>query len=105
MSKFIGVKMIEAVPMTAREANDKGYRIGNHSFEKDGYEVTYPNGYKSWSPGKEFEKAYYKLEDPAGDILRKDDIKRFISNILIKTIIIITNNTHKNNKNYNTNNK
>lgn len=26
MSKFIGVKMIEAVPMTAREANDKGYR-------------------------------------------------------------------------------
>lgn len=50
MSKFIGVKMIEAVSMTAREANDKGYRIGNHSFEEDGYEVTYPDGYKSWSP-------------------------------------------------------
>lgn len=46
MAKFIGVKMIEAVSMTAREANDKGYRIGNHSFEKDGYEVTYPNGLK-----------------------------------------------------------
>lgn len=45
MSKFIGVKMIEAVPMTAREANDKGYKIGNHSFEEDGYEVTYPDGY------------------------------------------------------------
>lgn len=26
MAKFIGVKMIEAVPMTAREANDKGYK-------------------------------------------------------------------------------
>lgn len=26
--------------MTAREANDKGHRIGNHSFEEDGYEVT-----------------------------------------------------------------
>lgn len=25
--------------MTAREANDKGYKIGNHSFEEDGYEV------------------------------------------------------------------
>lgn len=24
MSKFIGVKMIEAIPMTARKANDKG---------------------------------------------------------------------------------
>lgn len=32
MSKFIGVKMIEAVSMTAREATDKGYRIGNHFF-------------------------------------------------------------------------
>lgn len=40
--------MIEAVPMTAREANDKGHRIGNHSFEEDGYEVIYPDGYKSW---------------------------------------------------------
>lgn len=28
MAKFIGVKMIEAVPMTAREANDKGHKIG-----------------------------------------------------------------------------
>lgn len=36
MSKFIGVKMIEAVPMTARKANDKGYRIGNHFFEVHG---------------------------------------------------------------------
>lgn len=81
MAKFIGVKMIEAVPMTAREANDKGYRIGNHFFEEDGYEVTYPNGYKSWSPAKEFEKAYYKLEDPAGDILKENDIKRFIKGI------------------------
>lgn len=34
MNKFIGVKMIEAVSMTACEANDKGYRIGNHSLKK-----------------------------------------------------------------------
>lgn len=27
--------------MTAREANDKGHRIGEHSFETEGYEVTY----------------------------------------------------------------
>lgn len=39
MAKFIGVKMIEAVPMTAREANDKGHKIGNHSFEEDGYVI------------------------------------------------------------------
>ena len=45
--------------MTAREANDKGHRIGNHSFEK----------------------AYYKLEDHAGDVLKENDIKRFIKGI------------------------
>lgn len=47
----------------------------------DSYEVTYPDGYKSWSPAKEFEKAYYKLEDPAGDVLKENDIKRFIKGI------------------------
>lgn len=44
-------------------------------------EVTYLDGYKSWSPAKEFEKAYYKLEDPAGDVLKENDIKRFIKGI------------------------
>lgn len=39
--KAIGIKMVDLVPMTAREANDKGHRIGEHSFETEGYEVTY----------------------------------------------------------------
>lgn len=30
---------------------------------------------------KEFEKAYYKLKDPAGDVLKENDIKRFIKGI------------------------
>ena len=67
MAKFIGVKMIEATPMRASMALSAGYKIGNAHPDDIGYEVTYPDGYKSWSP--------------AGDILRKDDIKRFISNI------------------------
>lgn len=62
--------------MTVKELIDK-----LQQFEEDGYEVTYPDGYKSWSPAKEFEKAYYKLEDPAGDVLKENDIKRFIKDI------------------------
>lgn len=50
--KAIGIKMVDLQPMTAREANDKGHKIGEHSFETEGYEVTYPDGYKSWSPKK-----------------------------------------------------
>lgn len=56
--------------MTAREANDKGHRIGNHSFEEDGYEVTYLDGYKSWSPAKEFEKAEDKIWEGLGFVLQ-----------------------------------
>ena len=61
MSKFIGVKMVEAVPMTANEVSKNHYRVG-----KDGniitpqagdYEVTYPDGYKSWCPKDVFEKS------------------------------------------------
>jgi hypothetical protein len=50
-------------------------------FEEDGYEVTYPNGYKSWSPAKEFEKAYYKLE-----ILLEMFLKKMILKDLLKVL-------------------
>ena len=61
MSKFIGVKMVEAVPMTASEALQKDYRVGQNgniiSPTTKGYEVTYPDGYKSWCPKDVFEEA------------------------------------------------
>lgn len=71
MAKFIGVKMIEATPMRASMALSAGYKIGNAHPDDIGYEVTYPDGYKSWSPAKEFEKAYYKLEDLLEMFLKK----------------------------------
>lgn len=63
MAKFIGVKMIEATPIRTSMALSAGYKIGNAHPDDIGYEVTYPDGYKSWSPAKEFEKAYYKPEN------------------------------------------
>lgn len=84
MAKFIGVKMIEAVPMTAREANDKGHRIGNHSFEEDGYEVTYPDGYKSWSPKSIFERTYFEIK--FDDKLSPEDIDNFIKSESCTTV-------------------
>lgn len=36
MAKFIGVKMIEAVPMTAEEAIKNHYIVSAFSSEKDG---------------------------------------------------------------------
>lgn len=87
MAKFIGVKMIEAVPMTAREANDKGHKIGNHSFEEDGYEVTYPDGYKSWTPKDVADAAYYPLsENNDGTKILKEDVENFITDVEVITV-------------------
>ena len=57
MEKYIGTKRVMAQPMTADEAVEKGYKVGNHEHE-DGYEVEYKDGYKSWSPKEVFEESY-----------------------------------------------
>lgn len=57
--QYIGIKIVEAVPMTAEEAVNHGYRIGDNA--GDGYEVTYPEGYKSWCPKDVFEKHNHML--------------------------------------------
>ena len=67
MSKFIGIKMVEAVPMTAIEASKKHYRVGQDGTavppKTEGYEVTYPDGYKSWCPKDVFEEANRLITD------------------------------------------
>lgn len=85
--KAIGIKMFELQPMTAREANDKGHRIGNHSFEEEGYEVTYPDGYKSWTPKDVADAAYYPLsKNNDGTKILKEDVENFITNVDVTTI-------------------
>ena len=76
--KAIGIKMVDLQPMTAREANDKGHKIGEHSFETEGYEVTYPDGYKSWSPKKVADAAYFPIKDENGQMIKPEDIENFI---------------------------
>ena len=78
MSKFIGVKTVEAVPMTALEASKKHYRVGQDEAivppTTEGYEVTYEDGYKSWCPAKVFEKKNIKIvEENITDIVSIPD--------------------------------
>lgn len=75
MSKFIGVKMVEAVPMTAIEAFNRGYRVPSDLNDStQGYEVTYPDGYKSWCPKDVFEKNNIKIiEENLEDIVHIAD--------------------------------
>lgn len=78
MSKFIGVKMVEAVPMTAGKAANKGYRTPvaekYSDLEAEGYEVTYEDGYKSWCPKDVFEKNNVKIiEENLEDVVNITD--------------------------------
>lgn len=84
MSKFIGIKTVEAVPMTAKEAIGKHYRVGQNGTivppETEGYEVTYEDSYKSWCPADVFEKNNVKIvEENLEDIVHiSDDAPDFI---------------------------
>ena len=50
--KYIGVKIVDAEPMCAASAHTLGYKTNGG---EQGYEVTYPDGYKSWCPRDMFE--------------------------------------------------
>lgn len=76
--KYIGIKLVDAVPMTAKEAVNHGYRIGDNA--GDGYEVTYPEGYKSWCPKDVFEKHNHEIKNEelaaTAELMVSSDYKR-----------------------------
>lgn len=80
--KAIGIKMVDLQPMCAAEAKDKGYRTGDALDVDAGYEVTYPDGYKSWCPQDVADKAYFKLDEANdGTKILEQDVHNFIDYI------------------------
>lgn len=59
--KYIGIKFVDASPMTTNVAKDKGYRVNDST--GDGYEVTYEDGYRSWCPKNVFEKHNFEIKN------------------------------------------
>lgn len=82
MKKYIGVKLIEAEPMTQGEAKAKGfYHNEITDLSKEGYHVHYTNNdYDSWSPKEVFENSYHEyspLADTALGMCHFDYKERF----------------------------
>lgn len=84
MKEFIGIKKIEAEPMTRGDYNKyRGWDIPkDENPEDEGYLVKYPDGYESWSPKNVFEEAYHEvgkdlLVDSALAMVSKDYKERF----------------------------
>lgn len=63
MKTYIGVKKIEAEPMTRGDYNKfRGWNIPENENPNDkGYIVKYSDGYISWSPKSVFEEAYDEI--------------------------------------------
>lgn len=61
--KAIRIKMVELVPMRASMALQHGYKTGDAHPDDMGYEVTYLDGYKSWTPKEIADKAYFVLDE------------------------------------------
>lgn len=56
---YIGTKFITAIPMDECTflSTIRGQDVSNQETQ-EGYKVTYPDGYQSWSPKNVFEAAY-----------------------------------------------
>lgn len=77
--RAIGIKTVDLQPMVAKEAIEKGYKIGDCDTSCMGYEITYPDGYQSWCPKDVADKAYFKIEDKNADKISPKDVENFIA--------------------------
>lgn len=86
--KAIGIKMVDLQPMTAKEAFDKGYGMKpNQDPNSNGYEVIYPDGYKSWCPKEIADAAYFRLSpENDGTKVLKEDVENFVTNVEVMTV-------------------
>ena len=86
MKKYLGVKLIEAEPMSKGEAwsrnlvkVDTATELTEEQSEKlyktDGYKVVYEDGYTSWSPKDVFEKAYREIKT-------MDDLPQLLNEVI-----------------------
>ena len=76
MNKYIGVKIIEAEPMTLTNFNEKHNKVIPATQGEDGYKVVYPDGYVSWSP-KDLKKAYMQVSN--NNTITVENVDNFIA--------------------------
>ena len=79
--KGIVIVMVELTPMNSITAEKLGYKTNNTADNINaisGYEVTYPDGCKSWLPKYVADAAYFMLDDKEGNKITDKDLDNFI---------------------------
>ena len=74
MQKYVGVKLVEAAPMTRGDYNImRGWTIpADEDPNDEGYQVVHSSGYVTWCPKDEFEKQNKQLFKQDNRISQKD---------------------------------
>lgn len=62
MKTYIGIRLVNAEPMTAEEAGKHGYKLPKIIGDGIGYGISHKNGKKRWCTNESFEKWYIKDE-------------------------------------------
>lgn len=62
MNRFIGVKIVNAKPMTKYDFYRDRKGFDPNMDNQDGYKVVYPDGYESWCPKRQFEEANRSID-------------------------------------------
>ena len=87
MQKYVGVKLVEAAPMTWGDYNImRGWAIpADEDPNDEGYQVVYSSGYVSWCPKDEFEKQNKQLFKQDNRI-SQEDVDSWIKQLKIEEI-------------------
>ncbi|MCP3941525.1 MAG: hypothetical protein GY710_08600 [Desulfobacteraceae bacterium] len=87
MTKYIGVKMVDAKKMTLGEYNKfRGWGIPpDEDPEAEGMLVRYNDGYRSWCPKKQFEDQNFCITGK-NNIITQDDVENMIETMHVETL-------------------
>lgn len=92
MNKYIGCNLLKAKQMNLGDYNIyRGWKLPeDERHDREGYLVTYNDGYQTWSPKEIFENQYLKLDDnpklPSGISIGPKMVDDFIKETHISTI-------------------
>lgn len=77
LKNYVGVKCIKAEPMSNTQYHKMKLPNSKQEFkEEEGYKVIYPDGYISWSPKDQFERAYMQVGD--NNTITRDNVSNFV---------------------------
>ena len=86
MSNFIGVKLVDAEPITLGAYNAlRGWGLPtDENYDEPGYFIKYPDDYVTWCPKKTFEKDHMPIAK--GNTVTEEDVNAMIKQIHVDQI-------------------